>query len=48
MGTRATTKALVICQPKKMSILPRRGEILRLYRLSPRHPNGKRANQGRM
>ncbi len=47
MGARAAAKTIVICQPKKMSILLGRGEIPRLHCVSSRHPNGKETNQGR-
>ncbi len=40
------SKAFIICQPKKVSILPGKGEILRLHRFSSKHPNRRGMNQG--
>ena len=44
MGAEATTEAFVICKLEKVSIPLKRGEIPRLYRLSPGYFNRRRAN----
>ncbi len=48
MGARTIIKVFVICQPQKVSILLGRDEVLRLYCLSSRYLNGRKANQSRM
>ncbi len=48
MDAGSAVKAFVVCQPKKVLISPKRGEIPRLYCLLSRHPNGRKRNQGRM
>ena len=40
-------EVLAVCQPEKVSFSSGRSEIPRLQRLSQRHSNGRRANQGR-
>ncbi len=47
MGVRPTAEALIIHQPQEVLISSGRGEIPRLHRLPPEHPNGRRTNQGR-
>ncbi len=47
MSVGAVTKIFVICQLEKVSISLGRGKIPRLYRLSSKYPNRRRANQGR-
>ncbi len=44
MGTRSIAKILIVHQLQKISILSRRNDIPRLYCLSSRHPNKKKAN----
>ena len=46
MGVGVAAKIFAICQPKKVSILLIRDEILRLHCLVSGYLKGKRANQG--
>ncbi len=46
MGIGAALKALVICQPEEVSILPGKDGIPRLDCLPLRYPDGRWANQG--
>ena len=45
---RVIMKAFIVCQSQKMLISVKKCEILRLYYLSSRYSNKKRANQDRM